>query len=50
MAIKLYERNEESMQEFDRDQLLPILAQNGYHLIEQSDSEDESWQKLPENK
>jgi len=38
------------MQEFDRDQLLPILAQNGYHSIEQSDLEDESRQKLPENK
>jgi len=38
------------MQEFDRDQLLPILSQNGYHSIEQSDLEDESRQKLPENK
>ena len=50
MAIKLYKQNEESMQKFNRDQLLPILFQNGYHSIKQSDSEDESQQKLLENK
>ena len=38
------------MQEFNRDQLLLILSQNGYHSIKQSDSEDESQQKLLENK
>ncbi|CAG8756934.1 5769_t:CDS:2, partial [Funneliformis caledonium] len=49
-AIKLYEQNDNDIQEFDKDELLPILAQNGYHSIEQSDSDDELHQKLPDNK
>ncbi|CAB5377985.1 unnamed protein product [Rhizophagus irregularis] len=49
-AIKLYERNDANIQEFDKDELLPMLLQNDCHLIEQSDSEDESRQKLPNNK
>ncbi|GBC29878.2 hypothetical protein GLOIN_2v1786037 [Rhizophagus irregularis DAOM 181602=DAOM 197198] len=36
--------------EFDKDELLPMLLQNDCHSIEQSDSEDESRQKLPNNK
>ncbi|RIA80276.1 hypothetical protein C1645_838982 [Glomus cerebriforme] len=47
MAIKLYEQNNDNLQEFDKDKLLSILIQNGYHFIEQSDSEDET--KPPEN-
>ncbi|CAG8772129.1 12157_t:CDS:1, partial [Funneliformis caledonium] len=46
-AIKLYEQNDDYIQEFDKNELLPILAQNGYHSIEQSDSDDVSRQKLP---
>ncbi|CAG8766896.1 17439_t:CDS:2, partial [Funneliformis caledonium] len=46
-VIKLYEQNDNDIQEFDKDELLPILAQNGYHSIEQSDSDDELRQKLP---
>ncbi|CAB5359778.1 unnamed protein product [Rhizophagus irregularis] len=49
-AIKLYERNDANIQEFDKDELLPMLLQNDCHSIEQSDSEDESRQKLPNNK
>jgi hypothetical protein len=49
-AIKLYERNDANIQEFDKDELLPMLLQNDCHSIEQSDSEDESRQKLPDNK
>ncbi|UZO19024.1 uncharacterized protein OCT59_010329 [Rhizophagus irregularis] len=49
-AIKLYERNDANIQEFDKDELLPILLQNDCHSIEQLDSEDESRQKLPNNK
>ncbi|UZO26266.1 uncharacterized protein OCT59_018504 [Rhizophagus irregularis] len=49
-AIKLYERNNANIQEFDKDELLPMLLQNDCHSIEQSDSEDESRQKLPNNK
>ncbi|RIA89144.1 hypothetical protein C1645_738874 [Glomus cerebriforme] len=49
-AIKLYEKNDDNLQEFDKDELLSILVQNGYHSIEQSDSEDEMRQKLPDNK
>ncbi|CAG8759563.1 12531_t:CDS:1, partial [Funneliformis caledonium] len=45
-VIKLYEQNDDYIQEFDKDELLPILAQNGYHSIEQSNSEDLSRQKL----
>ncbi|CAG8587337.1 4689_t:CDS:2 [Funneliformis caledonium] len=41
-AIKLYEQNDYDIQEFDKDELLPILAQNGYYSIEQSDLDDES--------
>ncbi|RIA82008.1 hypothetical protein C1645_836025 [Glomus cerebriforme] len=36
-------------EEFDKDKLLSILIQNGYHSIEQLDSEDEMRQKLPNN-
>ncbi|RIA83889.1 hypothetical protein C1645_833137 [Glomus cerebriforme] len=50
MAIKLYEQNDNNLQEFDKNELLSILVQNGYHSIEQSDSEDETRQKLPDNK
>ncbi|RIA79806.1 hypothetical protein C1645_745679 [Glomus cerebriforme] len=39
-----------NLSEFDKDELLSILVQNGYHSIEQSDSEDETRQKLPNNK
>ncbi|UZO22609.1 uncharacterized protein OCT59_014969 [Rhizophagus irregularis] len=49
-AIKLYERNDANIQEFDKDELLPMLLQNDCHSIEQLDSEDESRQKLPNNK
>ncbi|GBB91261.1 hypothetical protein RclHR1_32530002 [Rhizophagus clarus] len=49
-VIKLYERNDANIKEFDKDELLPILVQNDCHSIEQSDSEDDSRQKLPENK
>ncbi|EXX59645.1 hypothetical protein RirG_187230 [Rhizophagus irregularis DAOM 197198w] len=49
-AIKLYERNDANIQEFDKDELLPMLLQNDCHSIEQSDFEDESRQKLPNNK
>ncbi|UZO01349.1 uncharacterized protein OCT59_012450 [Rhizophagus irregularis] len=49
-AIKLYERNDANIQEFDKDELLPMLLQNDCHSIEQSDSENESRQKLPNNK
>lgn len=38
------------MQEFDKEELLPMLIENGYHSIEQSDSEDESRDQLPDNK
>ena len=50
MAIKLYEQNDDNIQEFDKDELLPMLVQNGYHSIDQSDLEDESRQKLSDNK
>ena len=50
MAIKLYKQNDDNLQEFDKDELLLILIQNRYHSIEQSDSEDETRQKLPDNK
>ncbi|RIA93504.1 hypothetical protein C1645_819253 [Glomus cerebriforme] len=49
-AIKLYEQNDDNLQKFDKDKLLSILIQNGFHSIEQSDSEDETRQKLPNNK
>ncbi|RIA83865.1 hypothetical protein C1645_833155 [Glomus cerebriforme] len=49
MAIKLYEQNNDNLQEFNKDELLLILVQNGYHSIEQSDSEDETRQKLLDN-
>ncbi|GES82125.1 hypothetical protein GLOIN_2v1474530 [Rhizophagus clarus] len=49
-AIKLYERNDANIKEFDEDKLLPMLIQNDCHSIEQSDSEDNSRQKLPDNK
>ncbi|RGB28734.1 hypothetical protein C1646_767453 [Rhizophagus diaphanus] len=49
-AIKLYERNDANIQEFDKDELLPMLLQNDCHSIEQLDSENESRQKLPNNK
>ncbi|GBB89820.1 hypothetical protein RclHR1_16630005 [Rhizophagus clarus] len=49
-AIKLYERNDANIKEFDKDELLPMLVQNDCHSIEQSDSEDDSRQKLPDNK
>ncbi|RIA82009.1 hypothetical protein C1645_836028 [Glomus cerebriforme] len=41
-AIKLYEQNNDNLQEFDKDKLLSIFVQNGYHSIEQLDSEDET--------
>ncbi|GBC15453.2 hypothetical protein GLOIN_2v1789895 [Rhizophagus irregularis DAOM 181602=DAOM 197198] len=41
-AIKLYERNNANIQEFNKDELLPMLLQNDCYSIEQSDSEDES--------
>ncbi|RIA99637.1 hypothetical protein C1645_811218 [Glomus cerebriforme] len=41
-AIKLYEQNDDNLQKFDKDELLLILIQNGYHSIEQSDLEDET--------
>ncbi|GET04677.1 hypothetical protein GLOIN_2v1786037 [Rhizophagus clarus] len=49
-AIKLYERNDANIKELDKDELLPMLVQNDCHSIEQSDSEDDSRQKLPDNK
>ncbi|GBB90776.1 hypothetical protein RclHR1_17840003 [Rhizophagus clarus] len=49
-AIKLYERNDANIKEFDKDELLSMLVQNDCHSIEQSDSEDDSRQKLPDNK
>ncbi|POG61878.1 hypothetical protein GLOIN_2v1786037, partial [Rhizophagus irregularis DAOM 181602=DAOM 197198] len=49
-SIKLYERNDANIQEFDKDELLPMLLQNDCHSIEQLNSEDESRQKLPNNK
>ncbi|GES85947.1 hypothetical protein GLOIN_2v1786037 [Rhizophagus clarus] len=49
-AIKLYERNDTNIKEFYKDELLLMLVQNDYHSIEQSDSEDDSRQKLPDNK
>ncbi|RIA88146.1 hypothetical protein C1645_826792 [Glomus cerebriforme] len=42
MAIKLYEQNNDNLQKFDKDKLLSILVQNGYHSIEQSDLKDET--------
>ncbi|GET00154.1 hypothetical protein GLOIN_2v1786037 [Rhizophagus clarus] len=39
-----------NLSEFDKDELLPMLVQNDCHSIEQSDSEDDSRQKLPDNK
>ncbi|GBC01680.1 hypothetical protein RclHR1_42930001 [Rhizophagus clarus] len=50
VAIKLYERNDANIKEFDKNELLPMLVQNDCHSIEQSDSEDNSRQKLPDNK
>ncbi|RIA84665.1 hypothetical protein C1645_831922 [Glomus cerebriforme] len=46
-AIKFYEQNDDNLQEFNKDELLLIFIQNGYHSIKQSDSEDEI--KLPKN-
>ncbi|GBB93867.1 hypothetical protein RclHR1_22410001, partial [Rhizophagus clarus] len=50
VAIKLYKRNDANIKEFDKDKLLPMLVQNDCHSIEQSNSEDDSRQKLPDNK
>ena len=50
MAIKLYEQNDDYIKQFDKDELLSILIENGYHSIERSDSEDETRQKLANNK
>ncbi|GES74317.1 hypothetical protein GLOIN_2v1786037 [Rhizophagus clarus] len=55
--VKIYEkliselkRNDANIKEFDKDKLLPMLVQNDCHSIEQSNSEDDSRQKLPDNK
>ena len=34
------------IQKFDKDELLLILVQSGYHSVEQSDSEDDDREKL----
>ena len=41
-ALKLFEREDEGVEQFNKDEVMSILQQNEYHSLEQSDTEDES--------
>ena len=45
-ALRLYDENDEEIEKYDKNELLSILQTNGYHLPEQSDSEDEMRSRL----
>ena len=41
-ALKLFEREDEEVEQFNKDEVMSILQQNEYHSFEQSNTEDES--------
>ena len=45
-ALRLYDKNDEEIEKYDKNELLSILQTNGYHSPEQSDSEDEIRSRL----
>lgn len=49
-ALKLFGTKDADIVEFDKPELLSILQENGYHSFEQSDTEDEDRESLPDNK
>ena len=46
----MFDKNEEILAEFDKDEVLSILQCNEVHSPEQSDSKDETWKRSPTQK
>ena len=46
----MFDEEDANIVEFDKTELLSILQENGYHSVEQSDTEDEIRERLPDNK
>lgn len=46
----MFDAEDANIIEFDKTELLSILQDNGFHSVEQSDTDDENRERLPDNK